>query len=132
MQLFLLINLINLLFFRIDAVAEQLQCFKEGKIRYIKNNKKIMMNKAFCLNNIHKIISRSCIKKPSCQALKAYQRAKSVKPSYTRVGSPYYKKCSLLGGKPKQVEFYNGRAWRKTGICNFDDQSFISVFVAPY
>lgn len=104
------------------------QCNPTGKIRVKTDNGNIVKKSRFCFNHFeYKIISLDCIKDDSCMAIKKYKHMKGFKIN-SQIGSPYHSKCYILGGSPQLIEYFDGTNWHETGICNFIDNSFISVF----
>ena len=107
--------------------SKSFECLKSGKIRYMKDNQYISYTKHFCFNHSkYKVISFSCLRNKNCQAIKSYQ--KNVPMIHSQIGNPYHRKCSLLKGTPKFIEYNDGKKWIKTAICDFKDSSFISIF----
>ena len=112
-----------------SADSKKIKCFESGTIRIIKNNKQIVLKKSFCIDHPkYDFISLSCIKNLKCQALVKYKHQKELPSLHSVYGSPHHKKCYILGGRPQLIEYNDGKSWRKGGICNFEDLSFISVF----
>lgn len=66
-------------------------------------------------------------------ALMRYQQSSIQAPAnYNALTNPYYQKCKDLGGETQMIEFYDEKKWNETGLCRFEDGSFISVFNKVY
>ena len=95
---------------------------------YISKHKKNIVKSKYCFGSeVTKLISFNCIKNKNCDAIKSYSSTSKLS-IYSQIGNPYHNKCYWLGGEAKLIEYFNGNDWEQTGICEFKDQSFISVF----
>ncbi len=111
-----------------SSLFAEFRCLKPGKITHVFNNKQIVQNKNFCIDhNDYKIISFDCIKSKGCSATDAYKNSPKLH-YHSEIGSPYHHKCYLLGGNPRLISYFDGENWHDTGICEFKDSSFISLF----
>ena len=79
-------------------------------------------------HSIYDLISFSCLQEKSCKAISAYKNTSSFLPPHREQGSPYHRKCYLLGGLPTFIEYKDEKIWKGKAICKFDDRSFISLF----
>ncbi len=81
-----------------------------------------------CLNHsIFKIVSASCLKKESCQAVQRYQHSKPL-PARGGVGSPFHLRCRQAGGVPFFADYFLDETWVSSAFCRFSDNTFISLF----
>jgi len=120
--------LISIFLLNFQSVFASFKCLKNGKIRHVKGKEQIVKDAYYCINhNNYDIMSFSCLKSSQCKAIQSYKHTKNLM-IHGEIGSPYHRKCYLLGGTPSLVEYFDGKAWHQTGICKFDDSSFISVF----
>ena len=104
------------------------RCFKPGKMAHIANKKQVVTKINFCIDhNDYSIISFNCIKPNKCDAINAYKNSESLN-YHDEIGSPHHHKCYLLGGTPRLISYFTGKSWQETGICEFKDDSFISLF----
>jgi hypothetical protein len=105
------------------------RCYPDGKIRTIQAKKRAIINSAYCTEHpIYKIISFNCIKDNTCMALQKYRSNIEIKLYNSQVGGRDYHQCYLRGGTPELIEYSSNLSWIETGICRFEDSSFISVF----
>ncbi len=119
-----LLLLINL--FLLEAYADQ--CFDKVKFRTLYDQKYKIKELSICKeNNGINIISKTCRDDDKCLALSSYRGSQIIKlksPS----SNPAHLKCRILGGKPELTEYLQHGQWIETGLCQFSDGSFISVF----
>ena len=124
-----LLSTISYILFFNTVHSAGFECLKSGRIRHMEKNKYVSYAKHFCFNHSkYKIISFSCLRNKNCQAIKSYKNQKYIPPIHSQIGNPHHRKCSLLKGTPKFIEYYNGKTWVKTAICSFKDSSFISIY----
>lgn len=125
----LLVLLINM-FFSLQLFAQNdFQCLLPGKVKIQMDGNQKIEDSEFCINHsIYRFISFSCIKNQQCEAIKKYTASRILPVLYGEHGSPFHRKCYMVGGSAQLIEYFDDNLWIETGICKFNDGSFISVF----
>lgn len=105
------------------------KCMQEGKVRHIENGKTKEYGSAYCINHFeYEILNYQCVLNKNCEAYNAYYSANQLPRTQGERGNPYHRKCYVIGGQPKLIEYFDGEDWKEGGICVFSDESFISVY----
>ena len=106
--------------------ADEVKCLSNGKIRYWEMGERHSYNSAYCyIGSEFHIESIKC-KDDGCQA----RDYKKVDPMdlYSSKGSPGFNLCiKHYYSTPKIIEFWNGKKWIETSICEFADGSFVDT-----
>ena len=110
--------------------GEKFRCLKNGEIKKISNGKSIKEISKYCVNHVsYEIISLDCLQDNNCEAMTKYKKEGRIIPlKIGSTGNPFHNKCFILNGKPELVEYFDGKKWIETGLCYFEDKSFITVF----
>ena len=107
----------------------EFRCKDQGKIRWVQNQRLISKVAPFCLGHIQfEIISKGCLRDSSCQAMRNYRQGPIKIDSMPETSNPFHDHCRTLDGVPRLIEYQLGNRWKETGICEFPDRSYISVF----
>lgn len=106
--------------------AENTDCLKKGKIRFWNMGKQQTHTSSYCYNSQEfQIESQSC-QDDGCEARK-YKRV-DFDQLYSERGSPGFKLCiEHYYSTPKIIEYWDGKNWIQTSICQFADDSYVDI-----
>ncbi|MGE5086430.1 MAG: hypothetical protein ACM3MG_09040 [Bacillota bacterium] len=107
-----------ILFFATNALA--LTC-ESGKIRSFTDFQEKVTESEYCYNSdFNELYSKSC-ENQKCSAFESQQVfvAKDLKTH--GFGTPGFKLCRLLNGKPEIIDFWANEEWQHLDRCNFED-----------
>lgn len=117
----------SLIFLSTSSIAE-IHCEKKRRIRFVREGRKVIKKLDYCTGHkVYKVISSDCMKSDKCQAVSRY---KYIKPQKIKIviGSMLHHRCYQLKGNPILVEVLINKKWKETGLCQFSDNSFISIY----
>lgn len=113
-----LIRFISILLFTSKAYA--LTC-EVGKIRSTTDYVDTVITGEYCYNSdFNQLYSKSCENK-KCTAFQSKEIFTIQGLNTKGVGTPGFKLCRLLNGKPEIVDFWAQGEWQPLDRCNFDD-----------
>lgn len=104
----------------ITTNAQALTC-EPGKIRSFTNFEEQVTEAEYCYNSdFNELYSKSC-ENQKCSAFVS-QKVFVAKDLKTHgFGTPGFKLCRLLNGKPEIIDFWANGEWQHLDRCNFED-----------
>lgn len=125
-------TLIFTLFITCSMVVDASEC-GPGKIKYIFNQKEVIKDIDLCVLEEKRgiiLLSPSC-KDQSCkEIMDPHKRPINLSKYSETLGSPGFKVCKELGGKPQILEFLfpskYKKDWQQSSRCIFNENTFVS------
>lgn len=111
----------------VSSSYAEFKCYQNGRIQYFSGTERIIKNSSYCIDHYrYDFVSFNCIQDNNCKAVIKYQDSKGVSYSSLPDRSPYSEKCRIIGGTSRLVSYLD-EGWKNIEICEFGDNSFISV-----
>jgi hypothetical protein len=128
-----ILNKLSVIFVLISVMSlpinAKIICKQDGKLKYIYNNKEVIEKSSYCWDDAGiYMMDYNCHKlgdKCSNIADKSLKLKKELLDG--KVGTPSFKVCHVMRGRPQITWFYDGKSWFEKSICRFGNKQFIGA-----